>query len=148
MMKIKFSKYFITEMRVYVNNKLIEGNTVYPSSFFYKGSLDIQSDTWRSSDFFYTCIIVDPDAPYPNYPINRYVLHFMVINTKEIIFSFRPPNPPYDSTYHRYFVLVFRHRKKINKPNLARTSRFDVNRFVRTHELELIDSFVFLSVKK
>ena len=77
---------------------------------------------------YYTLVIYDNDAPYPN---NNYLspyVHLFAYNildgdvyNADLVLSYEPPNPPRDSPIHKYHVEVYRQKGKIGYPKLNLT---------------------------
>ncbi|XP_042908194.2 protein D2-like [Parasteatoda tepidariorum] len=72
------------------------------------------SYTRVNDDVFYTLIMIDPDAPYPNKPTNAIYLHWLINNIpgKDIyrgreLLEYEAPDPPADSDRHRYIILLY-----------------------------------------
>lgn len=91
----------------------------------------------------YTTIIVDPDAPSPVNPINKYHLHYLQINNNEVINEYQGPNPPIGSGIHRYYTCVFEQDYRLEKISEFARSKFDLNKFVHNNKLNLIGCFKF-----
>lgn len=94
----------------------------------------------------YTIIIIDPDAPYPNKPIYKYVLHMLVTNNDNIVVDYMGPNPPAGSDPHRYYTCIFEQDSlNINTKKFPTKSRFnfDLKQFVLDNKLKIIGCFKF-----
>ncbi len=90
----------------------------------------------------YTTIIVDPDAPSPDNPINKYHLHYLQINNNRVINQYSGPNPPINSGIHRYYTCVFEQDYRLELNQFPR-AKFDLNKFVRDNKLKLVGCFKF-----
>jgi len=69
---------------------------------------------------FYTIIMVDPDAPSRDNPINGEYRHFVCANTpgteilkSEVLQEWAPPSPPSGSGLHRYVFLVYEQPERV-----------------------------------
>lgn len=134
-------------MKFIVDEIEIKQNEIYSSKIFEKKKPIVTSNERKLSNLYCT-IIVDPDAPYPSEPKYKYNLHLMVINSSETKVTYSPPNPPADSPPHRYIVLLYKQPKYISIPNvIEKRHNFDLDNFVQTNELELVDQFKFMAKK-
>jgi len=102
---------------------------------------------------YYTIIMVDLDAPYPEYPINSPYLHYMSVNNnfslENVVVDYMPPSPPLDSEPHRYVVFIFQQIKPMPIPTIETRMKFDVNDFIdyefkNGRPLNLIDEIDFV----
>lgn len=97
----------------------------------------------------YTIIIIDPDAPYPTNPTNKYMLHMLVTNNNNEVVKYMGPNPPTDSDPHRYYTCIFEqtviiaNTKKIPKFSEHPIPHFDLKQFVLDNKLKIIGCFKF-----
>jgi phosphatidylethanolamine-binding protein (PEBP) family uncharacterized protein len=131
-------------MKVFINDTKLIDQKLYPIELFYSGYLPkIISNIYPKK--LYTIMIIDEDAPSKTNPINKYMIHLLVINNKTTIFDYKPPNPPLNSGPHRYHVMVYEQSNIIDKCNIKINSRpkFDLNKFVSTNMLKLFDKFMF-----
>lgn len=131
-------------MKLIVNNINIKSDKIYDTELFNEDNLPyINSDMVDKSDL-YTFIIVDKDAPYPSSPIHKYFIHLLVINNKQIILDYTPPNPPENSLEHTYFILLFKQNNKITLSNIINSRPgFDLNAFIKKYDLKQVDKFKF-----
>jgi phosphatidylethanolamine-binding protein (PEBP) family uncharacterized protein len=131
-------------MKVFINDTKLIDQELYPIELFYSGYLPkIISNIYPKK--LYTIMIIDEDAPSKTNPINKYMIHLLVINNKTTIFDYKPPNPPINSGPHRYHVLVYEQSNIIDEYNIKLVSRpkFNLNKFVSTNILKLFDKFMF-----
>jgi phosphatidylethanolamine-binding protein (PEBP) family uncharacterized protein len=131
-------------MKVYINDTKLIDQKLYSIELFYRGYLPkIKSNIDPKK--LYTIMIVDEDAPSKENPINKYMIHLLVINNKTTIFDYYPPNPPINAGPHRYHILVYEQSNFIDKCNIKLISRakFDLNIFIKKNLLELYDKFMF-----
>jgi phosphatidylethanolamine-binding protein (PEBP) family uncharacterized protein len=131
-------------MKVYINDNELIDKKLYPIELFYSGFLPkIKSNVDPSK--LYTIMIVDEDAPSKTNPINKYMIHLLIINNKTKIFDYHPPNPPINAGPHRYHILVYEQSNFIDKYSIKLLSRakFDLNIFVKKNLLKLFDKFMF-----
>lgn len=131
-------------MKVFINDTQLINKNLYPIELFYCGYIPkIKSNIDPKK--LYTIMIVDEDAPSKTNPINKYMIHLLIINNKTTIFDYKPPNPPINSGPHRYHVLVYEQSNIIDKCNIKLVSRpkFDLDKFVSTNILKLFDKFMF-----
>ena len=92
---------------------------------------------------------VDPDVPYRENNKDRYYLHYLVINKKEI-FPIKPPSTK-KKGIHRYFTIYYTYNGKplvfdINKYRTKNIrfeptdrSCFDAGKFVNDNNLQFVD---------
>jgi phosphatidylethanolamine-binding protein (PEBP) family uncharacterized protein len=129
-------------MKVKINDTVLQQNKTYTTlQINRKPEISISE---KEKNNLLTLIIVDPDAHYPDNPIEKYMLHNLVINNNETIWKYKSPNPPLDSPPHRYFILLYRQSNiiKLDTP-VNHRNKFDLNTFVKKYKLKKIDQFVF-----
>ena len=79
-------------MKVKINDILLQENKIYTTQQINRKPELYVSE--KEKDNLLTLIIVDPDAHYPDNPTEKYMIHNLVINTNEIIWKYKSPNPP------------------------------------------------------
>ena len=133
-MKVKINDIFLQENKIYTTSQINTKPNIYISE--------------KEKNNLLTLIIVDPDAHYPHNPTEKYMIHNLVVNTNEIIWKYKSPNPPLDSPPHRYFILLYRQSNiiKLDK-SINQRNKFDLNTFVKKYKLKKIDEFVFMCKK-
>lgn len=102
----------------------------------------------KSPDEYYTIIMVDPDAPSRQNPINKYWLHLLIVNNNSEIVKFEPPSPPTGSGNHRYVFFLLKqsgvlHGSKLKSVNGRKN--FNVREFIANNNLKVIDSVYFVT---
>jgi phosphatidylethanolamine-binding protein (PEBP) family uncharacterized protein len=133
-------------MKVKVNDILLQKNKIYTTQQINKKPEIYISE--KEKDNLLTLIIVDPDAHYPDNPTEKFMIHNLVINTNEIIWKYKSPNPPLDSPPHRYFMLLYRQPSVIKLDEyINQRNKFNLNAFVKKYKLKQIDKFVFMCKK-
>ena len=133
-------------MKVKVNDILLQKNKIYTTQQINKKPEIYISE--KEKDNLLTLIIVDPDAHYPDNPTEKFMIHNLVINTNEIIWKYKSPNPPLDSPPHRYFILLYRQPSIIKLDEyINQRNKFDLKTFVKKYKLKKIDQFVFMCKK-
>jgi phosphatidylethanolamine-binding protein (PEBP) family uncharacterized protein len=133
-------------MKVKVNDILLQKNKIYTTQQINRKPEIYISE--KEKDNLLTLIIVDPDAHYPDNPTEKFMIHNLVINTNEIIWKYKSPNPPLDSPPHRYFILLYRQPSVIKLDEyINQRNKFDLNTFVKKYKLKQIDKFVFMCKK-
>ncbi len=133
-------------MKVKVNDILLQKNKIYTTQQINKKPEIYISE--KEKDNLLTLIIVDPDAHYPDNPTEKFMIHNLVINTNEIIWKYKSPNPPLDSPPHRYFMLLYRQPSLIKLDEyINQRNKFNLNAFVKKYKLKQIDKFVFMCKK-
>jgi phosphatidylethanolamine-binding protein (PEBP) family uncharacterized protein len=78
--------------------------------------------SWSAEEgVFYTVVFTDPDAPSRANPIRREFLHWLIGNVPgsdlsegEVLVEFLSSAPPKDSGLHRYTVLVYKQRERVD----------------------------------
>jgi phosphatidylethanolamine-binding protein (PEBP) family uncharacterized protein len=133
-------------MRITINGINLNQTQIYTSDLF-KDKKPIITSTKKNNANLFTTIMVDPDAPYPSNPTAKYFIHLLVVNSNDIKVNYYPPNPPVDSAPHRYQVLLFVQSKYISTNITNPGSNFDLDGFIKSNQLELVDQFEF-KVKK
>ncbi len=91
----------------------------------------------------YTIMIIDPDAPSRLNPINKYHLHYLLVNSNQVINTYQGPNPPVNSGPHRYYVCVFEQKSRIENVKEFPRSKFNFLKFVSDNSLILTSYFKF-----
>jgi phosphatidylethanolamine-binding protein (PEBP) family uncharacterized protein len=134
--------YNINKMKITIDNIEIRDDIVYKCNIFQKKMPHIKSSKVSNNEL-YTLMIVDPDAPYPSNPSKKYVLHLLIINSKQTKIKYMPPNPPIDSPAHRYQILLFKQKNKIDIEDNINQINFNVNNFKNKYELKLVDEYTF-----
>ena len=135
-------------MKVNINKIDLIKNKIYSSSIL-KKNIYIKSNKINKNNL-YTTLMVDPDAPYPLTPTFKYYLHLLVINNKEIIVDYLPPDPPLDSPPHRYQIIILEqsnyiNKKKMNTFNFHERPNFNLDNFITKNKLKIVDEFEFKS---
>ena len=137
-------------MKVKINDILLQENKIYTTLQINRKPKIYISDSEKEKEKnnLLTLLIVDPDAHYPDNPTEKYMIHNLVVNTNEVIWKYKSPNPPLDSPPHRYFILLYRQSNIIilDKP-ITQRNKFDLNTFVKKYKLKKIDEFVFMCKK-
>lgn len=133
-------------MKITIGEIELEKNKIYTSDIFQYKKPHITSKKKNNHELF-TTIMVDPDAPYPSNPTGKYFIHLLVVNSNDVKVEYYPPNPPTDSPPHRYQVFLYTQSKYISTNITNPGSNFDLDYFVKSNELELVDNFEF-RVKK
>lgn len=129
-------------MEVYIKNNKIENNANYDITLFDNNQPIIKFN--KKHNKLYTIMIVDPDAPSYNNSIYRFWLHLLIVNNDDTIIKYQPPNPPKDSGFHRYYILIFEQYNKINNIiNIKSRSNFDVFNFAKDNNIVLINKLMF-----
>jgi len=91
-----------------------------------------------------TLIMYDNSAPYPNNNSNSPFLHYLVINVMDnvydgtIVVDYLPPSPPANSEPHVYTWNLYEQREKQVKDEILERKRFNVEEYVKSHELNLM----------
>jgi phosphatidylethanolamine-binding protein len=96
----------------------------------------------------YTIMMIDPDAPSKDKPINKYWLHWLMINNDQTILDFNPPAPPIGSGEHRYYIYVFQQPQQIKLDIAHQRPKFNFDKFVQTHQLKPIAVVMFRTERK
>lgn len=134
-------------MKISINGIELKQNKIYTFDLFKYKKPNITSTKKNNTDLF-TTIMVDPDAPYPEHPTAKHFIHLLVINSNDIKVDYYPPNPPSDSNHHRYQVLLYKQTKYINTDISKPGSNFDLDNFIQSNGLELVDEFEFMVKNK
>ena len=73
-------------MKVYINDTKLINKKLYQIELFYSGYLpNIKSNIDPKK--FYTIMIVDEDVPSKTNPINKYMIHLLVIKQQYLIIN-------------------------------------------------------------
>ena len=93
----------------------------------------------------YTLIMIDRDAPYDNNPYDKYFLHWMIVNSRDVAAPYLPPAPPKENGNHRYYLLLFEQVGEIKSPYFLKRTCFHPVEFIFKNNLILKASFHFTS---
>lgn len=138
-----------TDLIVIINNSLVKKDGLISYDIATKNKPKIQ---FKRNDYDNYCILtVDPDAPSATSPIYKYWLHMLIVNNENIVIPYEPPNPPKNSGLHRYFFLLYKQKSYIDVKklisdmvnNINNRKKFNLEEFVKNHNLELCDSTYF-----
>lgn len=83
---------------------------------------------------YFSILAVDPDAPSRSDPINKYWLHWLVINNDKEVVEYHPPSPPPGSGYHRYVFFLLKQRNNLDEKKLGlleNTDRAASDKYIR-----------------
>lgn len=133
------------ELTVFLNGNMIHNKDIIPyeqTQYQPELKFDIPANK------FYTIIMVDKDAPRPDNPIYRYVLHWLIINNNETIMELKLPTPPINSGLHRYFIHLFEQQNKIKIEPIKERINFDLDFFIKKYMLKPIASNMFMTERK
>jgi large subunit ribosomal protein L35 len=143
-------------MEVYIDNKKINYNDAFESK-------DIQSilelKINLEPNYYYTLMMIDPDAPSRKNPIKKFWLHWLKINmdfkgnNSEEIVSYHPPTPPINTDYHRYYICILKQINKFSlsqinkiKTEITKRNNFDPVKFEENYLLTLVNKFKFRAI--
>lgn len=120
------------ELRVLLADIKVSNNMLIP---FNKTQIMPFIDFKPEANKLYTLIMVDPDVPSAANPINKNWLHWLVVNTDDVVLPFVAPSPPEGSGEHRYYIYLCEqmHPLNITKPN---RSKFSVSSFMSINKLK------------
>lgn len=125
----------------------INFNTNYPINELY--NLDVSWD--YSESLYYTLIIYDIDAPYPEENYNSPIIHLLVTNIHRndvmngnYIFPFELPNPPINSNEHRYIIGLYIQDSLIPPFTPMSRIKFPLNEFIKQYRLHNINNNIIL----
>ncbi|GIY97488.1 OV-16 antigen [Caerostris extrusa] len=105
---------------------------------------------------YYTLIMFDPDAPYPQNSTLRSYRHWLIeniegnfVNNGDVVTSYLRPTPPADSDSHRYIFLIYEQHDSMKlNDNFDNDTRgnFDVPKFAQERNLigPVAGNFFFL----
>ena len=138
----------MSSFEVLINDKPIINGAILP---FNQSQQNPVIKFKRSINDNYTIIVVDPDAPSRENPINKYWLHLLVINNNNKIVKYQKPEPPIGSGNHRYQFYLLKQKNVLDKNNLrlhmdnnkVKREKFDFDEFVKDNNLKIIDSVYF-----
>jgi len=101
---------------------------------------------WNAKNEYYTLMIYDIDAPYPDRNTSSPYVHLLITNIPgnqirqgSFILPFVKPNPPLKSHNHRFIVSLFEQNNIINNINSNNRSKFDLGGFIKHNGLHLLD---------
>lgn len=92
----------------------------------------------KAKEKLYTIMMVDADAPSIKNPINKYWLHWLVVNNNNILTSFKPANPPMGTGPHRYYIYLFEQSFELNLQPINERAKFKLKDFIVNNQLKLI----------
>lgn len=101
---------------------------------------------------YYTLIMIDPDAPSKENPYNKYWLHWIKTNITDkndgdLIVEFNPSAPPKNSGPHRYCIIVFEQKDKLNLQHYERP-KFNLKQFVKDNDLKMVHCVIYVTENK
>lgn len=124
------------------------------------------NESYSSLDYEYTgqylLFMVDPDASYPENPLNRWILHYwqegltkstsqvndtsiggtLLVNSTAARAEFRRPGPPTNSSAHRYILYLFEQPSNFQVPEAysgyssTNRTRFPFEQFIDAANLD------------
>lgn len=109
-----------------------DSNIIYDKHIF-KEQPNISFD---DDSKLYTVMMIDRDAPMLSN--GKFWLHWLIINSNNIIVPYNPPTPSKKSGAHRYYVLIFEQLKKLNYVVQFERMNFDVKKFMVNRQLNLV----------
>ena len=139
-------------MEISFSNKLVKDNEKLPLKLVQ--TKPIVDYNFRPKKY-YSLIMVDHDAPSKDKPVNKYWLHWMMINIDENglgdeIMLYEPAYPPEGSGYHRYSITMFEQpyyieiRDAIKFVGKSR-AKFSPLQFKKMFDLKSLDRIMFLT---
>ncbi|XP_021847311.1 protein TWIN SISTER of FT-like [Spinacia oleracea] len=133
---------FATLKVFYGSRELINACEIRPSLTVNPPAIEIQGND-PMSVYYYTLVMVDPDAPSPGNPTEREYLHWLVtnipatgnINAGQEIVAYESPRPSLG--IHRYVFVLFRHMemKSISHPGWRQN--FYTREFAERYDLRM-----------
>uniref|UniRef100_A0A803MBG8 Uncharacterized protein n=1 Tax=Chenopodium quinoa TaxID=63459 RepID=A0A803MBG8_CHEQI len=107
-------KKFVNLRVIYEGREVINASEFRPSQIVYPPRVVIQGND-PSASYFFTLVMVDPDAPSPGNPTEREYLHWLVtnipangsINLGQEVMAYESPRPSLG--IHRYVFVLFYH---------------------------------------
>lgn len=108
------------------------------------GDWDFEVD--NPDEVFYTILVYDQDAPYPENAYNSPFIHYLAINMPSRTQNIMPwlsPKPPSDSPEHRYIAQLYQQERILPKFYLTRRTNFPLDDFVNQRQLTLVDEITF-----
>jgi phosphatidylethanolamine-binding protein len=98
---------------------------------------------------YYTILMVDPDAPSRENPINKHWLHWLVINNDKTVVEFAPSDPPKNTGLHRYYIGLYEQKGKIQVPkDKYGRPKFPVQDFIQEYGLTLVECVMYQTERK
>ncbi|XP_021747865.1 uncharacterized protein LOC110713724 [Chenopodium quinoa] len=105
---------FVNLRVIYEGREVINASEFRPSQIVYPPRVVIQGND-PSASYFFTLVMVDPDAPSPGNPTEREYLHWLVtnipangsINLGQEVMAYESPRPSLG--IHRYVFVLFYH---------------------------------------
>lgn len=89
---------------------------------------------------FYTLVMVDPDAPDPDAPVDKFFLHWLVINlqssaplSNSTLLPYMPPAPP--KGRHRYVFKLYEQSEELHIQPPASRVKFRLREFEKAQRL-------------
>ena len=107
----------------------------------------------KAANKYYTYMLVDPDAPYANDPVNKHWLHWMVTNvsndktTEKEVNKFQPSAPPApknpdETNEHRYYFYLFEQTGPL-EVDKQRTAKFNLDHFISSNKLKPVSCVMY-----
>ncbi|XP_078165946.1 protein VERNALIZATION 3-like [Carex rostrata] len=134
-------------IRVFYSNRLtVAGCDLRPSAVVNRPKIEIGGG---SPTYFYTLVLVDPDAPSPTKPNLRSTLHWMVtdipgntdVSLGQEVVVYEKPQPT--AGIHRMVFVLYRQtgRATVLPPDLRHN--FNCRNFARQYHLEIMAAMYF-----
>lgn len=142
-MKIRFAKKYIKDNQI-INVDEVQTVPIIEHNF--------------KRDKLYTLIMVDQDAPSRKNPVNKYWLHWIMININDRglgdeAIKYQPGSPPQGSGLHRYCFILFEQPYEIKNNTILKfvdgnRAKFSPLQFEKRFDLKPIACITFLTEKK
>ena len=117
------------------NTDIIDTNS-YPLSLF-QNNQEPKLTFTKFKDSYYCIMIIDKDAPNKTNPINKYFLHWLIVNNNEEIIKYMAPSPPKNSGPHRYYVCVYKQNERIRDIKIDKRQKFSPKDFKQKYGLNM-----------
>jgi phosphatidylethanolamine-binding protein (PEBP) family uncharacterized protein len=124
-------------MEVFINGTtILENYMIYDLKLFNKYAPKIKFN--KQNNKKYTIMMIDRDA------IQKYWLHWLIVDTNNTIVPYNPPTPPKGSGTHHYCIIVLEQPNNIHLTEIPNRPNFNPKRFIIRHTLKCIHSIEFL----
>ncbi|XP_078437470.1 protein MOTHER of FT and TFL1 homolog 1-like [Wolffia australiana] len=138
----------------YGRTRVVNGLLISPSAAAKAPSFEILARSRRSPVDLYTLIVADPDAPSPDNPIRREILHWLVVNIPrkrplegEVLVPYAGPAPPLG--IHRYVFSLYKQNKVLKGVKVPEgRALFRTRGFTAANELGLPIAAVYFNSTK
>jgi phosphatidylethanolamine-binding protein (PEBP) family uncharacterized protein len=117
-----------------------DGQIIFPSVA--SATPCISFEDYSSVHNYYSLVLTDPDFPSRVNPLQREIVHWVVVNIPSnkidegtTVLSYLPPCPPFSSGLHRYVFCLFRQTRILSEVEIVKSKEYFHGRMgIRSYE--------------